>query len=219
MDFELALKSVQNTIGNFRDMAQFNQTYIKQNIIYRSATPIPHQSPELLLNLKEIGIKSIIDLRSSVEIGHSSYNDAFLHNFNYYWVHYDISMPPEILVQAGVDLLPFYKQFVWYSLFHNKPQIRRLINVISRPENMNFVMHCHAGRDRTGISSAIILLLLNAPEENIIQDYLATDEFTQAEDMEFLIEQVESVGGIEDYLVSCGIEQETLERIKERLRP
>ena len=219
MEIELALEYIDNTIDNFRDLAEFNQSYIKPNLIYRSATPIPHQSPELLLNFKEAGIRSIIDLRSAVEIGHSSYNESFLGNFNYFWVHIDISMPPEVLVQDGVDTLSFYKQFIWYTLFHNKQQIKRLFNILSRPENFNFILHCHAGRDRTGITSALILLLLNAPEELIIQDYLATDEFTLAEDMEFLIEQVEGAGGIENYLKSCGVTENTIEGIKVWLRP
>ena len=63
------------------------------------------------------------------------------------------------------------------------------------------------------------MLLLNAPEPNIIQDYLATDEFTQSEDIEFIVDEVEKAGGIMKYLVSCGLLQETLEGMIEQLRP
>ncbi|MFW9852055.1 MAG: tyrosine-protein phosphatase, partial [Candidatus Thorarchaeota archaeon] len=110
-------------------------------------------------------------------------------------------------------------QFCWYTLFYNKNQIRRFFNILSHPENYSIVIHCHAGRDRTGIMSSLILLLLNAPEPNIIQDYLATDEYTLSEDMEFVFCEVEEAGGIMQYLTSCGLQQETLERLVERLRP
>ncbi|MHA1398399.1 MAG: tyrosine-protein phosphatase, partial [Candidatus Heimdallarchaeaceae archaeon] len=165
------------------------------------------------------GIKSIIDLRSAVEIGYSSYTDDFINNFNYYWVHLDISMPMEVLIRERQSELSFYKQFCWYTLFYNKKQIRRIFNILSHPENYSVVIHCHAGRDRTGIISALILLLLNAPEENIIQDYLATDEFTQGEDIEFVFQEVEKVGGIKKYLQSCGLKEKTLDNLIERLRP
>ena len=213
------LKKIQSQIGNFRDLADFNQSYIRHHVIYRSSSPISHQSPETLKDFQDIGIKSIIDLRSAIEIGHSSYEDDFLNEISYFWVHVDISMPHEILLREGVSELSFYKQFVWYTIYYNKGQIRRIFNILSRPENYGSIIHCHAGRDRTGIVSSLILLLLNAPEVNIIQDYLATDEFTLSEDIEFVVELVEKEGGIMNYLVSCGLEEETLTRMVEQLRP
>ena len=219
MDKNEILVKIQDKISNFRDLAIFNQSYIKQNVIYRSSSPIPYQTPELLQEFKDLGIKSIIDLRSAVEIGHSSYEDEFLNNFNYYWVHIDISMPHDIMDKENKNELSFYKQFCWYTLFYNKKQIRRIFNILSHPENLATVIHCHAGRDRTGVISSLILLLLNAPETNIIQDYLATDEFTQSEDIEFIVEEIEKVGGIMEYLVSCGLLKETMEGLIEQLRP
>lgn len=38
------------------------------------------------------------------------------------------------------------------------------------------VFHCAAGKDRTGMTAALILLALNVPDETIIQDYLLTNE-------------------------------------------
>ena len=214
-----ALGKIQDKVENFRDLNLYNQSYVKPNMIFRSATPIPHQSPELLEEFQSLEINSIVDLRSAVEIGHASYNDDFIQTFTYYWVHIDISMPPEILEENGVNILPFYKQFCWYTLFHNKDQIKRFFNILSRPDNYSIVLHCHAGRDRTGIMSALILLLMNAPEANIIQDYLATDIYTQAEDMEYVFQKVYEEGGIEKYLISCGVEQNVLDDLKERLKP
>jgi len=219
LEYNEILSKVQNKVDNFRDLAIFNQSYIRQNVIYRSSSPIPHQSSELLQEFKDLGIKSIIDLRSAIEIGNSSYEDEFLNNFNYYWVHIDISMPHDVLLREGKSELSFYKQFCWYTLHYNKIQIRRVFNIISRSENLGTVIHCHAGRDRTGVISSLVLLLLNAPEPNIIQDYLATDEYTQSEDIEFIFDEVEKTGGIMEYLVSCGLLKETLEGMVEQLRP
>ncbi len=219
MENNSAFEKIQSTVGNFRDLALFNQTYIKPGMIYRSSSPIAEQSPELLQNMQDLGIKTIVDLRSAVEIGYASYDDDFLNAFKYSWVHLDISMPSDVMLREGKSELSFYKQFCWYTLFYNKHQIRRFFNILSHPENYSIVIHCHAGRDRTGVVSSLILLLLNAPEPNIIQDYLATDEYTLSEDMEFVFNEVEEAGGIMKYLTSCGLKQDTLERLVERLRP
>lgn len=37
--------------------------------------------------------------------------------------------------------------------------------------------HCTAGKDRTGVFSAILLSLLDVPRETIYQDYLLSNEF------------------------------------------
>ncbi len=219
MDKNEFLSNVQKKVGNFRDLAVFNQSYIRPNVIYRSSSPIPHQSPELLEEFKELGINSIIDLRSAIEIGHATYDDDFLKTINYYWVHIDISIPPDVILREGQSELTFYKQFCWYTLFYNKQQIRRVFDILSRSENLATVIHCHAGRDRTGVISSLILLLLNAPEPNIIQDYLATDEFTLSEDIEYIVGEINKLGGIMEYLVSCGLQEETLEGMIEQLRP
>ena len=39
------------------------------------------------------------------------------------------------------------------------------------------VLHCTAGKDRTGVGSALILLALGVPRELVLQDYLLTNQF------------------------------------------
>ena len=38
------------------------------------------------------------------------------------------------------------------------------------------VFHCTAGKDRTGVAAALILLALGVPRELVVQDYLLTNE-------------------------------------------
>jgi protein-tyrosine phosphatase len=42
------------------------------------------------------------------------------------------------------------------------------------------VLHCTAGKDRTGVSSALLLLLLGVPREWVIEDYALTAHYTGA---------------------------------------
>ncbi len=41
-------------------------------------------------------------------------------------------------------------------------------------EGRGILIHCHAGKDRTGIGAALILLALGVPEERIVEDYMLT---------------------------------------------
>lgn len=219
MNNDAILEKIQNQIPNFRDLAEFNQSYIKPNMIYRSSSPIFYQSLELLEDFRSLGIRNIMDLRSVIEIGNSSYDDFFISEIKYNWIHLDISFPPYIMAEKGLTHLSLYKQFCWYTLFYNKVQIRKIFTLLADDLSYRIIIHCHAGRDRTGIISSLILLLMRAPVVNIIQDYLATDTLTQSEDIEYILKMVEEVGGINAYLNDCGIDGAVQQKIRQYLQP
>ena len=51
---------------------------------------------------------------------------------------------------------------------------------IEDPNNLPTVMHCSAGKDRTGWASAAVLTALGVPKATVMQDYLASNEYLQA---------------------------------------
>jgi protein-tyrosine phosphatase len=58
---------------------------------------------------------------------------------------------------------------VWASMFQR----------LAQAESLPTVVHCTAGKDRTGFASAIVLLALGVPEETIFEDYLSTNYYQQ----------------------------------------
>lgn len=50
------------------------------------------------------------------------------------------------------------------------------------------IFHCAAGKDRTGIAAAIILMILDVPREVIVEDYLLTREHYDTEPLMQIIE-------------------------------
>jgi protein-tyrosine phosphatase len=68
-----------------------------------------------------------------------------------------------------------YRAFVtdyseeWAAMF------QRLV----REENLPTVVHCTAGKDRTGFASALVLLALGVSEETVFEDYLSTNYYQQ----------------------------------------
>jgi protein-tyrosine phosphatase len=58
---------------------------------------------------------------------------------------------------------------------------RTLFERIAEPENLPAVIHCTAGKDRTGLAAALILLSLGVPRETVFADYLATNDYVHDE--------------------------------------
>lgn len=53
----------------------------------------------------------------------------------------------------------------------------RMFKEILDVGNARFLVHCAAGKDRTGFAAAIILLALGVPRELVMRDYMLTAEF------------------------------------------
>jgi protein-tyrosine phosphatase len=50
---------------------------------------------------------------------------------------------------------------------------------LADPENLPAVLHCTAGKDRTGFASALVLLALGVPEETVYEDYLLSNLYLE----------------------------------------
>ena len=63
----------------------------------------------------------------------------------------------------------------------------RMFEEILARQDARFLVHCAAGKDRTGFAAAIILLALGVPREVVMSDYLLTSRFFEpAEQVERL---------------------------------
>jgi protein-tyrosine phosphatase len=57
----------------------------------------------------------------------------------------------------------------WASMFER----------IADADNLPAVLHCTAGKDRTGFASALVLLALGVPREIVYEDYLLTNTYLE----------------------------------------
>jgi protein-tyrosine phosphatase len=55
----------------------------------------------------------------------------------------------------------------------------RMFNEILNVENARFLVHCAAGKDRTGFAAAIMLLALGVSRDVVMRDYMLTGRFFQ----------------------------------------
>ena len=56
------------------------------------------------------------------------------------------------------------------------PQIVGALTALAAPDARPAVFHCTAGKDRTGLLSALVLSLLGVPEETVVADYALSGE-------------------------------------------
>lgn len=72
-------------------------------------------------------------------------------------------------------ILDFYKDLV---LGENAiEQWQKFFAIIENPENIAIIYHCTAGKDRTGLATALILEALQVERDIIISDYLLSNAF------------------------------------------
>ena len=60
-------------------------------------------------------------------------------------------------------------------------QYAHFIRLLMQPREKAVVWHCTAGKDRAGVGAAIVEELLGVPREDVIADYLMTNEYLKEE--------------------------------------
>ena len=111
----------------------------------------------------------IIDLRTEAEAEKKPNTLAKRPEFRYF--HFPItegSYPPESL-----EAVP--ESYMSIALAENMPQVMKAIS--EAPEGVLF--HCTAGKDRTGVVSAVILMACHAEPSAIVENYVLSREYNK----------------------------------------
>jgi len=83
------------------------------------------------------------------------------------------------MARAGVDLDGRIRYMVEINrelVRDHADEYRRVFAAFESVRDNAFLIHCAAGKDRTGFGVAAILSALGVPRETIVQDYLLTNE-------------------------------------------
>jgi protein-tyrosine phosphatase len=126
----------------------------------------------------------------------------------------------------------------------SRPCFQGVFNLLTYAAHYPSVFYCAAGKDRTGIVSAILLRALGVPDEEIIEDYALTEAPTEErlvarsvalgrdlkelpdpatlaarpETMEHFLAGFDRLhGSVEEFLLSCNVQESTLEQVRQNL--
>lgn len=223
------IRYLQNSIENMRDIGGYKNNeggIIKLGKLIRSNLPINLSNKDISI-INKMGINTIIDLRSYEEI--KTRKSIFEGNkdFNIYHIGMNI----------GKDI-PEKEEFVsksYIEMLTLKKEIKKIFEILSKSDRI--IYFCNAGKDRTGVITALILKLLGVSEKDIIDDYMYTKVFMKeilkkyANNntkilniitpkriyMEKFLEEFENLyGSIEKYLSLIGIEENIIKNIKQK---
>jgi protein tyrosine/serine phosphatase/predicted nucleotidyltransferase len=202
-------------LWNFRDISKHNPK-IKSGVIYRTATMTLFQEESFFKEFVTAkNINSVIDLRADREVSENNYTTKSLEELK--WIHapfdpWNQSIEFQATHHQGSNVE------IAYRFFGNecKDSIKKIIEAIL-DENKATAIHCHAGKDRTGIIISMLHLLSGADLDTIYSDYLATEMDTKKEYLDIILDIIKQEGGIENYLLSCSINQTQIQQLKDKI--
>lgn len=176
--------SVRGWTGNIRDIggiAVNDGKRVKRGLIFRSAE-LYDLSEEDCRDLECLNILAIYDLRSTLERDRrpsqaGRFGSAIISTRDY--VDSAAGFPKIVALRpTGEDLSIEAMQDLYRSIpYEHAPSIKRIFELIG-DGNLPILFHCVAGKDRTGIVSALLLESLGCSREDIFLDYLMTNMST-----------------------------------------
>jgi protein-tyrosine phosphatase len=159
---------------NFRDLGGYTTVdghRTRWRVLFR-ADGLSELSETDFSVMRQLGIRTVVDLRSGYEVEQSRFNvEAHPVDFHHFPFIDQLPDVEEWDRRPGM-LGTQYKDMLDDAV----PQITGALEALAAPGAQPAVFHCTAGKDRTGLLSAIVLSLLGVPEETVVADYALSGE-------------------------------------------
>lgn len=203
-------------LWNFRDTAAINPA-LKPGILFRSSELAQYQKDKFLkefLTARRVG--RIIDLRELDEVAASPYHEELRNDLEILHIPIDPRKQSAEFIQQhchGSNEQIAYRYFA----LECKAQIRQFFEALAQPKSEATIVHCHAGKDRTGVMITLIHLLSGADRKTIEMSYTASEMDTRPELLDEFLKIIDQHGGLLPYLGSCGITDQVILQVRNQL--
>ncbi|MEV0455539.1 tyrosine-protein phosphatase [Catellatospora methionotrophica] len=232
-------------VFNFRDLGGLTTVdgrTVRRRTVYRSDT-LSRLGAEDRDAFTALGIRTVIDLRRPAEVASMGRVPEWT---RVVWRHNHLEHPlwdhSTYTAEIGVSrwLAERYLELAHYG----RADIARVVGMLTDDDHGPTVVHCVAGKDRTGLIVALTLDLLGVPDEQIAYDYALTERsapmfsqwvrtafpnendvatppfftYTPAEAMLMTLQGLRRHhGSVTEYLVSAGLHRDRVARLRDRL--
>ncbi len=194
--------------------------------------------------LIEYGIRTVVDLRTPKEWAHRPHPFADgMHGVAYH----PISLMDPADMDAKLRLDSIRRNGEMYMIFFERfgGQIGNVMRTLAEAGPGGVLFHCFAGKDRTGVTAALLLENAGVPRPIVALDYAETERYSEpinaewAKHIAHLPDEVERArplmlspaaamaealdyldaehGGVRTYLMQNGVGEAALDRLRARL--
>ena len=195
--------------------------------------------------LLEMGLKTVVDLRRGSELAAAP--SIFAGSTDVAYHHLDMigegALEEAQPLREGVERIAHI-----YCLWLDRRQetVGRILSVLAATDAVPALYNCAAGKDRTGVTSALLLSLAGVDDDVVAADYTLSArflleghvslletageaspefseqdyrrEFVPAEAMSRVMRHLhDEYGGVESYMRSVGLQHEQIERLRSAL--
>jgi protein-tyrosine phosphatase len=169
-------------------------------------------SPAGWCALAEYGVRTVVDLRCEIECGALAERPRGVEV-----VRVEILEERDLVpVGDGVDVVSVYRGF----LERRAAALTEAVRTVALAPPGGVLVHCFAGRDRTGLVCALALSVAGVEADVIADDYALSPPYgsvIEAATMLATMEELERRGGADAYLRAHGMADDELARLRERL--
>jgi protein-tyrosine phosphatase len=176
------------------------------------------------------GVKTIIDLRSAYELdidpppfASSNGQPGFPR-----YINLPLMDESDNVGMEAINKAPSLTEIYSVIIDRYQENIARVMKAFAAEANGTILYHCHSGRDRTGLVTAMLLSLAGVDDTAIAKDYAMSSVYIQPTFAKLLSEEPEIMlnflahldaqyGGTRAYLLRSGVDEEDLTRIQSHL--
>ena len=163
---------------NFRDLGGYptmDGRRVRWRRLFRSDA-LHGLTSDDVARLRNIGLSTVIDLRSSAELRADGDGPLLRERVAHH--HVPLFDGEAVKAEERSAMITLADRY-WLLAEYAKAKIARVLAMLADADGPA-VYHCAAGKDRTGVISAVVLGILGVPDEVIVADYAATKENLEA---------------------------------------
>jgi len=154
---------------NFRDLGGYEAAdgrQVRWRTLFR-ADGLSRLTPGDRATVRRLGIATVIDLRTSVEVEGGRFPVEEIPVGFHHLPFLDAVPDPEHFEMAPGMLATHYQEMARSAA----GEIAQVLSIVAQRRAHPVIVHCTAGKDRTGVLVAVLLALLGVPDDVIAHDY------------------------------------------------
>ncbi len=187
---------------NFRDLGGYQTSdghYVRWGLLYRSAM-LTYLTPSDMEYLRPLGIRVVCDFRRKREndLAPETWIPGVAVNHLGLPIGEESGRGLEKLVSDNPSPEQFRAKFIAYygesDAFKFASQYAKVFAQLEN-DSVPLLYHCTAGKDRTGIFSAFLLLMLGVPQKTVLEDYSLTNKYILESSRSDFMQKMASASG------------------------